>query len=264
MTGFAEDARLLEAAAREAGALALELRKGRLQVQTKPGGSPVTNADLAVDALLTERLRGARPDYGWLSEETADDPARLATRRQFIVDPIDGTVAYLKGMPWFTVALAVIEDGRPTAAAIYAPALNEMFIASVGGGTTVNGAKAEAAATCDIGGCNMLGDLRAFQTPHWPDPWPDMNVQKRNSIAYRMALVASGEFDAAVALNRKYDWDVAAGALIVTEAGAIVTDHLGASYRFNKPDPWQASLVCAAPALHPLLLARTAAIDLAA
>jgi len=260
----AEDAALLEAAAREAGALALKLRKRRLQVQNKPGGSPVTNADLAVDALLTERLRGARPDYGWLSEETADDPARLSTGRQFIVDPIDGTVAYMKGMPWFTVALAVIEGGEPVVAAVYAPALDAMFVASAGAGTTLNGDQARAAVTCDISGCNMLGDLRAFQHPHWSEPWPDMNVQKRNSIAYRMALVASGEFDAAVALSRKHDWDVAAGALIASEAGATVTDHTGAPYRFNKPDPWQASLLCAAPALHPLLLARTAAIDLPA
>ena len=262
MSDAPDDAALLEAAAREAGGLALKLRKRRLTIENKPGGSPVTNADLAVDALLTERLRGARPEYGWLSEETADDPARLSTARQFVVDPIDGTVAYMKGMPWFTVALAVIEGGAPVAAAIYAPALDEMFVARAGGGTTLNGVKAEAAVTCDVGGCNMLGDLRAFQSADWSEPWPDMNVQKRNSIAYRMALVAAGEFDAAVALSRKHDWDVAAGALIATEAGALCTDHKGRPYRFNKPDPWQPALVCAAPALHPSLIRRTAAIDL--
>lgn len=262
--GLSDDRALLEAAAREAGALALGLRKKRLRIQNKPGGSPVTNADLAVDALLAERLRTARSNYGWLSEETADGPARLSTRRQFVVDPIDGTVAYMKGMPWFTVALAVIESGAPVAAAIYAPALDEMFTASAGDGATLNGTPIEAAATCDIGGCNMLGDLRAFQATHWGQPWPDMNVQRRNSIAYRMALVAAGEFDAAVALSRKHDWDVAAGALIATEAGALCTDHQGMAYRFNERDPWQTSLVCAAPALHPLLIARTAAIDLPA
>lgn len=257
MTSHADDARLLEGAAREAGALALRMREAGLKVRNKPGGSPVTDADLAVDAMLAERLRGARPDYGWLSEETADDRGRLSTERQFIVDPIDGTVAFMKGMPWFTVALAVIEDGQPVAAAIYAPALDEMFLASAGGGTTVNGATATAAATCDVGGCNMLGDLRAFQHPSWEVPWPEMNVQKRNSIAYRMALVAAGEFDAAVALSRKWDWDVAAGALIATEAGAVVSDHEGRPYLFNKPRPYQASLVCAAPQLHPLILNRT-------
>lgn len=264
MSAFAEDALLLERAAREAGALALKLRKRRLKISNKPGGSPVTDADLAVDARLTELLRDARPEYGWLSEETADDPARLSTPRQFIIDPIDGTVAYMKGMPWFTVALAVIEAGKPVAAAIYAPALDEMFVASAGAGTTVNGVRAEAAVTCDVGGCNMLGDLRAFQGQQWKTPWPDMNVQKRNSIAYRMALVASGEFDAAVGVSRKWDWDVAAGALIATEAGALCTDHKGRSYVFNKPEPWQPSLVCAAPALHPLIIERTAPIDLPA
>lgn len=258
------DLALLESAARDAGALALKLRLGRLSIRNKAGGSPVTNADLAVDALLTQQLRDARPDYGWLSEETADDPARLSTRRQFVVDPIDGTAAYMKGLPWFTVALAVVENGKPVAAAIFAPELGDMYLARLGGGATRNGEPARVSARGGLAGCRMLGDVRTFEQRRWAEPWPPMDVQKRSSIALRMALVAAGAFDAALALNIKHDWDVAAGALVATEAGARVTDHQGRPYRFNRPDPWQPSLVCAGPTLHALLIARTAEVDLAA
>ncbi len=258
------DVALLEEAAREAGALALRLRRGRLSIRNKAGGSPVTNADLAVDALLTERLRGARPDYGWLSEETADDSARLTTRRQFVVDPIDGTAAYMKGLPWFTVALAVVENGRPVSAAILAPELDDMYLARRGGGATLDGAPIQTSGREALDGCAILGDIRTFEPRRWAEPWPRMDVQKRSSIALRMALVAAGAFDAAVALNIKHDWDVAAGALVAGEAGARVTDHTGRPYRFNRPDPWQPSLVCAGPALHAQLIARTAEVELAA
>ena len=107
----------------------------------------------------------------------------------------------------------------------------------------------------------MLGDAQLFARPDWAEPWPQMRVEKRNSIALRMAFVAAGAFDAALALGPKSDWDVAAGAVIAEEAGAIVTDGSGRPFRFNKPDPRQASLVCAAPGVHPLILARTAPIE---
>jgi myo-inositol-1(or 4)-monophosphatase len=123
------DLDLILDAAREAGELALKARAGGLKVWSKDGGSPVTDADLAVDALLKERLRAARPDYGWLSEETVDDPARLTTTRQFVVDPIDGTVAFMKNKPWFAVSVAVVEDGRPIAGVVHAPALSETYAA---------------------------------------------------------------------------------------------------------------------------------------
>jgi len=122
----ANDLDLLIDAAREAGAIAMMRRTPGLEIVKKPDGSPVTSADLEVDAFLTEKLRGARPDYGWLSEETADNAARLAAERVFVVDPIDGTRAYIRGKPWFVVSLAVVEAGRPVTAAIYAPALDEL------------------------------------------------------------------------------------------------------------------------------------------
>ena len=256
------DLDLLRGAALEAGALALEMRREGLKIWSKGAAGPVTDADLAVDKLLQERLRAARPDYGWLSEETADTPERLAKSRLFVVDPIDGTVAYMKSKPWWTVALAVIEDGRPTAAVIHAPALHETFEATLGGGAKLNGEPIQASDATSLDDASMLAEAALFQRPIWEEEWPAMRFDKRNSIAYRMALVGAGAFDAAMALSRKWDWDVAAGCLIAEEAGARVTDHRGRAFRFNRADPWQASLVCAAPALHPLILRRCAPISL--
>lgn len=256
------DIDLLRAAAHEAGALALEYRKRGLKIWSKGDAGPVTDADQAADALLTRRLRGARPDYGWLSEETADGPERLSRSKVFVVDPIDGTVAFMKSKPWWTVALAVVEDGVPVAAVVYAPALNETFEAVAGQGAKLNGEPIQASDTSSLDDASMLADANLFNHPIWPEKWPVMRFDKRNSIAYRMALVGAGAFDAAMALSPKWDWDVAAGALIATEAGAKCTDHRGRPYRFNRPDPRQPSLVCAAPALHPLILKRCAPISL--
>lgn len=260
---FGDDLALLEDAAEEAGRLALDRRRRGLQVRSKPGGSPVTDADEAVDRMLRARLTAARPDYGWLSEETADDPARLGRRRIFVVDPIDGTAAFLKGKPWWTVALAVVEDGRPVAAAVRAPTPDETYAAAEGRGTTLNGSPVAVGEADTLDDVSMLADPRLFEGPHWSPPWPAMRVDRRNSIALRMALVAAGAFDAAVALSPKWDWDVAAGALLVTEAGGRVGDHTGAPFRFNRPDPRQPSLACAAPALFDLIVARCAPISLA-
>ena len=256
------DLALIVEAAKEGGALALERQTRDLDIQKKPDGSPVTSADLAVDALLTERLRSARPDHGWMSEETTDNAERLTTRRTFLVDPIDGTRAYMRGKPYFVVSIAVVEDGRTTAGVIYAPALNELYTATLGGGAQMNGAAIHASATTALEDCAMLGDEQMFKHPAWTVPWPSMRVEARNAIAYRMALVAAGAFDAAVALSSKHDWDLAAGALIAAEAGAVVCDHKGQALRFNSAKASNPSLVCCAPGLEALILQRTRPIDL--
>jgi len=256
------DLDLILDAAREAGALALAARAKGVKIWSKEGGSPVTDADLAVDALLKERLRAARPDYGWLSEETVDDPARLTTGRQFVVDPIDGTVAFMKDKPWFAVSVAVVEDGRPVAGVVHAPALDETYAATAGGGATLNGAPLVPSLSTTLDGAAMLGDAKMFAHPAWPEPWPAMRVEARNSIAYRICLVAAGAFDAAIALTPKSEWDLAAADLICGEAGALLTDHLGRKFAYNRPNPTVPSLVCANRALHPLILSRVGHIDL--
>ena len=259
---FAADLALIQGAVVAAGALALAEREAGLKVWSKSGGSPVTSADMAVDRLLQDALLSARPDYGWLSEETPDTPDRLSAKRIFVVDPIDGTVAYMKSKPWWCIPIAVVEDGRPVAAVIHAPALNETFVATLGGGATLNGRPISASDATDLDDASVLADARLIEGPQWLEPGPAMRFEKRNAIAYRMALIAAGAFDAAINLTPKWDWDICAGALIAEEAGARVSDHHGRPWLFNQPDPRQNSLVCSAPALHPLIVRRTLPIPL--
>ena len=258
----ADDLGLLCEAARTAGRLALDRRARGLKAERKADGSPVTDGDLAVDALLRQDLLAARPDYGWLSEETPDDTARLRARRLFIIDPIDGTSAYVKGKPWFAISLAVVEAGRPTAGVVFAPALDELYAAPLGGGASCNGEAIRASAATVLKDCTMLAPVGAFERKRWAEPWPQMQVGQRNALAYRMALVAAGRFDAALSLGWKNDWDIAAGDLIAREAGALTCDQNGRPLVFNTLQARNAGLICAAPALAPLILQRTAPIDL--
>jgi myo-inositol-1(or 4)-monophosphatase len=255
------DLDLILAAAKDAALVAVDLRAKGLIVEHKEGGSPVTNGDMAVDALLKERLLAARPDYGWLSEETLDDPARLEKRRIFLVDPIDGTSAYVKGRDWWTVCIAVVEDGRPVAGVVIAPALNEVYEATAGQGARLNGKPIHVSDRAELAGCAMLGDSRLFADPRWPAPWPPMEIEARNSVAYRMCLVASGAFDACLAPSPKHDWDMGAADVIVTEAGGLATDNHNRAFVYNRPIPSQRGLVCSGPRLHPLLIERLAHIE---
>lgn len=255
-TDAQRDLDLILDAAREAGELALSMRQAGLDVAWKEGNSPVTDADLAADALLKRRLGEARPDYGWLSEETADNTDRLAKRRLFVVDPIDGTRAYIKGRPWWSVSIAVVEGDQPIAGAVVAPQLDEAYTAIHGGGARRNGAEIRPSDAHALEQCAMVGDARMFAHPAWPTPWPAMRVEPRNSTAYRMCLVASGDFDAALALVAKADWDLAAADLIAREAGAYVGDHLGGGFSYNGRNPAQKSLLCATQGLAPLILER--------
>jgi myo-inositol-1(or 4)-monophosphatase len=256
------DLELIADAAAEAGALAQRLLTSGLDIQRKADGTPVTDADLAVDRFLKARLLAARPDYGWLSEETADDPARLGKSKLFIVDPIDGTRAYMHGKPWWVVSIAVVEDGRSVAGVLDAPACGERYAAADGKGATMNGRPIRASAATALEGCRMLGDEKLFAHPAWKTPWPPMAIETRNAVAYRMALVAAGAGDAAVALSAKHEWDIAAAALIAEEAGAKISDHKGLAFAFNTPKAKARSLICAAPGLYPLILKRTSPIDL--
>ena len=256
------DLALIREAAQRAGELALTLRRAGLSTETKADGTPVTNADLEVDAPLRAMLAEARPDYGWLSEETADDPARLERHRLFVVDPIDGTRAYVKDRPWWGVSIAVVEHDRPVAGVLCAPDVEETYHAMVGEGAWRNGVAIRPSEADAVEACAMLADAPMLKHPAWPTPWPEMNIVNRNSVAYRLCLVASGDFDAALAMSSKAEWDLAAADLIATEAGCLVTNHKGLVFRYNQPAPKARSLVCAGPALHRLLLDRVQPINL--
>jgi myo-inositol-1(or 4)-monophosphatase len=262
-----DDLALLEEAVREAGHIARRFYGGEYKKWDKEKGSgPVTEADLAVDAFLTNRLRSARLDYGWLSEETEDDRARLDARRIFIVDPIDGTLAFVKGKPHFTICAGIVEDGRPIAGVVYNPVTDECFRARKGGGAQLNGLPIFASARTLIEGCRLLGDKPMFQHAAWNTPpnvpWPAMEIEQRSSIAYRVALVATGQWDAMMALSAKHDWDLAAADIILTEAGGRLTTHKGDVLRYNGTDATQPSVVGAGMALHAELLKRVQHLNL--
>ena len=260
--GLSADLDLIRDAAIAAGDRALAMRASGLTTLYKADRSPVTDADLAVDVWLRAHLTAARPGYGWLSEETVDDPARLACEKVFVVDPIDGTRAYIKGAPWWGVSIAIVTAGRPLVGAFRAPDRNETYEAQAGGGARLNGASIRASRTEALEDCRILGDGPLFRHPSWSRPWPPMRVESRNSVAYRLCSVASGEVDAMVALSSKMEWDLAAGDLIAEEAGCVVTDHLGRRLAYNRATPLAPSLLCAGPALHRLILERTEPIDL--
>ncbi|GGY54871.1 inositol monophosphatase family protein [Parvularcula lutaonensis] len=255
---FENERDALIGAAVEAGHAIMPMwRDVSLDVWAKDDHSPVSEADLRANQILKEvLLHGARADYGWLSEECADDRSRLERERTIIVDPIDGTRAFVKGEDGFTVCLAITEGKDVIASVIYAPARDEIFAAARGAGASLNG-KPIAASDCEgLEACRMLAQKRMFDHPAWPERWPSMDIHYRNSTSDRMAGVAAGRFDGTLALVPKADWDAAPGALIAEEAGAKVSDHLGRPLRFDRPKPEQPGLVCAAPGLYPHVIQR--------
>jgi myo-inositol-1(or 4)-monophosphatase len=241
-----EDLKLLEDTVRQAGDIARKFFGGDYKRWSKDGGSPVTEADLAVNKYLCDVLTAARPSYGWLSEENPDDPVRLAKREVFVIDPIDGTVAFLKNRPHFTICAAIVVEGRPSCGVVYNPISDELYSARAGGGAHRNAMPIRVAQRDRLEGCAMLGDRTQFGGPYWPP----MHVQNRNSVAYRIVLVADGSADATVSLTCKRDWDLAAADIILQEAGGFLTDTSGARMVYNTPVTLQANLVAANPALH--------------
>lgn len=256
------DLDLIVTALRQAGEIARAGFAGAPQVWEKSKGNPVTETDIAVDRHLAAVLGAARPEYGWLSEETADGAARLARRRLFIVDPIDGTLAFIKRRPEFVICVAVVEDGVPVTSGVYNPMTDEMFTAVAGEGAFLNGARLSVTAREALPGCRMLVARDVIEHKAWPEPWPAMEVGKRASIAYRMALVANGTYDCMMALSTKQEWDTAAATLLVQEAGGLVTSHAGEGLVYNQPHPSHRSVVCAGPALHKAIMQRTDRIKL--
>lgn len=225
-----QDHELALAATREAGAIALKFFRSGVKSWHKKPNDPVSEADIAADTHLKERLCGARPDYGWLSEESG---AAGQTATRWIVDPIDGTRAFIDGKPEFTICVALMHDGAPVLSAIYNPASEEMFEAISGGGAKLNGKPIRASGHASLMEARFLASRRTFERHGWLARTAKADFAYRNSIAYRMALVAAGKFDAAISLTEKSDWDVAAADLLVREAGGRVTTADGAPLQYG-------------------------------
>lgn len=225
----------------------------------KPGNAgPVTEADLAVNTALEQTLRGARPDYGWLSEESEDSGARLEQDTLFIIDPIDGTRSFVEGSRTWAHSVAVAHRGEITAAAVYLPLRDKLYTAARGRGAFCNGAPLSASNGADLNTAEVLATKPVMEPRHWADGEPTFHRAHRPSLAYRLGLVAEARFDAMLTFRPSWEWDIAAGALIVSEAGGICTDKSGAPLRFNNARPQLNGVIAAGQHLHPEVLAALA------
>jgi len=229
------DRERLATAVQEAGAIAKKFFRNPLKHWTKGlGDSPVSEADIASNDLLQKRL--VEPGEGWLSEESENDPTRLAARRVWVVDPIDGTRAFIAGREDWSVSVALVVDGRPVLAALFAPATEELFLSTVGGGATRNGVAIRASAGDSLDGVRVGGPKRMMERIALKAagivPMPRVH-----SLALRLARVADGELDAAIAGGNSHDWDLAAADLLVHEAGGLMTALDGRVLTYNRPDP---------------------------
>ncbi|MCE1234865.1 MAG: 3'(2'),5'-bisphosphate nucleotidase CysQ [Hyphomicrobiales bacterium] len=246
--GLDDDLALLAETATAAGEVAMRFFRRDPTVWRKSGGSPVSEADLAVDRLVEERLRGARPDYGWLSEETADGPERLSRARVFVVDPIDGTRAFLRGEEDWSVSLAIVEAGRPVVAALLQPTTGALMTATLGGGAHCGGRRLGVSACATLSGARLGAPYKYLERREILDAG---FAERRAvpSLALRIARVAEGRLDVAYGTGNAHDWDLAAADLLVHEAGGRFAIPSGEPLRYNLTDPRHPALVAATPAV---------------
>ncbi len=244
------DLELLIKAAETAGQIALKYWQSDHKSWDKGNDEgPATEADLEVDAYLKDTLLDARPDHGWLSEETSDTPDRLSRNRVFVIDPIDGTRNFAAGKATWAHSLAIVEDGQPTAAVVYLPAREKLYTATAGG-AFLNGTPISPAIREDLSGADVLAPRNVTNEDNWRAGAPELARHFRPSLAYRMALVAEGRFDAMITLRDAWEWDIAAGALIGGAAGAMVSDRQGKPLCFNSQSRKLNGVLIANPALH--------------
>ena len=223
-----------------------------LESWEKEPGSPVCTADLAVDAFLRRELCALLPAAGWLSEESVDHPERLARGLCWLVDPIDGTRDFIRGRTGWAVSVALVSAGKPLIGLLVAPAREELWSAVAGQGARLN-ARALAAST--------RAELPGARVPSTQLPPEDQDltmVERPNSIALRIAMVADDRADLVATLRWGFEWDIAAATLIAREAGAAVGDAFGHPLTYNKRDPRAFGLLVSAPGIHAAAVERLA------
>lgn len=243
--------------AREAGTMASAFFRSGLKtsarIWSKSGGSPVTEADMAVDAFLKDRLLAALPQAGWLSEETADDPARLERELVWIVDPIDGTRAFLSGSHDWSISIALLAAGRPLIGIVHAPAHDALYEARRGQGALREGVRLEASLAARPADISVAGPKTMVD--HLEQRVGSLKRPPRiPSLALRLARVAEGSVDAGLVSSNAHDWDIAAGDLILQEAGGLLTGLDGAPPAYNRAEPIHGELLAAPRRLHPHLI----------
>jgi myo-inositol-1(or 4)-monophosphatase len=230
--------------AEEAGRIAAERCGTGYRHWEKAPGQPVCDVDLEVDAFLRERLSALDPEAGWLSEETLDDSDRIERPRLWVVDPIDGTRDYLRDRPGWCVSVALVEDRVPVLGALAAPIRGELWTAARGEGARRNGEALQVSPRADLAGARVPSEKL-------PDVDRDLvAVDRPNSIALRIAMVAAGEADLVATLRWGFEWDIAAAALIAEEAGATVSGALGQPLAFNTASGEAFGVLVATPGIH--------------
>lgn len=251
-----DDLALIVEVGKQAGALALTYFGADPEVWWKSESrSPVSAADYAVNTLLSERLRTARPDYGWLSEETDDDDSRLTCETVFVIDPIDGTRAFLGGQNTWCVSIAVVHQGRPVAGVLVAPALKELFAATFAGPATLNGEVIHVAAHLPQEPLKVATPAELLGAFHGHIRERLTRVEHVPSLAYRLALVAAGRIDATLVVKNAHDWDLAAADLILQQAGGGLRDVEGQPLLYNRSHVRHGYLLAGTNAVLPDLLA---------
>jgi len=241
-----------------AGQAIMEYYQDGFNARDKSPDNPVTDADLAADKLLREQLLALLPQAGWLSEETADQPARLLKKLVWVVDPLDGTKEFMMGIPEFAVSVGLVEAGRPILGVIYNPPTAELFAGYQGGGVRYNGQPATASVHSDLTGASVPASRSEVNRGEF-EPFADkFNLRIVGSIAYKLAQVAAGQADATWSRGPKHEWDICAGAFLVAEAGGVATDLTGNPLLFNRPYPKVNGIVADNGRLHEQLMATLA------
>lgn len=241
--------KLLCDAVREAGELALGMFNAGVDCWDKTDGTPVSEADLSVDKLLAKRLREATPDFGWLSEETAREEASRSKSHVWVVDPIDGTSAFVGGSRQWCVGACLLSHGRPVAAAAFAPAQNRFYEAVLDAGARLNGNPMQITDKSGLDGSRFVAHKSALSQSKWNAPVPQINCAMTTSLILRHCVVAAGEYDGAIAFGKKHDWDLAPGDLIVHEAGGRTLDLAGKRFIYNRSSTRQNGLMAGSKAL---------------
>lgn len=250
------DLELAVTAARAAGEAVMRAFRRDNEVRYKGPDQPVTDADLEADRILRSLLLEARPGYGWLSEETADSPARLERSRVWIVDPIDGTRSFVEGRPEFSLIVGLAEGGRPVAGVVYNPATGELYHALAGGGAFRNGEPIRVSARGAEAGPRVVlasrSEIGRGELDRFGAEW---TVQPLGSTAYKMARVADGRAEAFLSHGPKGEWDLCGAEVVLREAGGRLTDLSGRELAYNRPEPTLRGVVASNGLVHEQVLA---------
>jgi myo-inositol-1(or 4)-monophosphatase len=241
---YEKELAIAEQAAQEAGSMVMGLFKGKYDVHEKSKNNPVTTADLEANRIIRDNIQKSFPQDGWLSEEDADNSRRLALKRIWVIDPIDGTKEFIEGVPQFAISIAFVVEGRPKVAIVYNPAKDRFYKAAAGQGAYLNNEAIRVSPRQDVRGASLLVS-RSEPQKRFQAFVERCDLRRVGSIAYRLAKVASGDGDGTLTFRTIHEWDICAGVLMVEEAGGKVVDGDGKTMMFNRELPKHRGVVAA-------------------